>query len=101
MMLNLKGTIKSSKKVFWDEQECYGLTKLENKTFSVRLSEQTIQDQVFSETLLHEFLHLWLAILFQVHLGKVVITEAEQHEVIDPIVSFGLNKLHNSLKKYE
>lgn len=93
MKLNLTGTIKSSeRRIRAGDQDCYGLTRVTGNKFSIRISDKENQDAVqFLETLLHEMLHLYFFILIAMR-GRSI-SEWKQHNVINVVVPFMLNKM--------
>lgn len=98
MKLNISGVIKTSaRKLFVGRQECLGVTRADNNKFSIRISEKENTDVVqFLETLLHELLHLYFFILIGIKNRRI--SEDKQHEVIDVVVPFMLNKMAMTLK---
>jgi len=85
MKINLSGTIKSRKRIHYGRQECYGITRANRGKFSIYLSESAMEDgYIFSETILHELLHLWFFIIGSISSKKL--SEKEQHEVLEEAI---------------
>lgn len=99
MKLNLSGTIKSRKKLQVDNQTCYGVTRGEKDKFSIYISEEALKDgYLFSETILHELLHLWFFILIAA-LDRDDISEKKQHEVLEQVIPIILSRTGIILKR--
>lgn len=98
MKMNLSGTISTTPhRLVAGSQLCYGVTRANGNRFSIKISEKDNQDAVqFLETLLHEMLHLYFFIIIGMK-GKNV-AEWRQHNVIDVVVPFMLNKMAMELQ---
>jgi len=98
MKFKFIGSIRSQKKVKIGKDDCYGLTKANKNRFSIIISERNNGDfYQLSETLLHEFLHLFFFILSA--FNKRALSESEQHKIMDKLTSMLLKKYHSLLRK--
>jgi len=85
MKIDLSGTIKSRKRLYHGRDACYGLTSVDKKKFRIYLSDLALKDgYIFSETMLHELLHLWFFIISTVAIR--VPSEKEQHEILEQVI---------------
>lgn len=91
MKLDLSGVIKSRKRLYYGKSACYGITKANKSKFQIYLSELALKDgYIFSETVLHELLHLWFFIISTVAIK--VPSEKEQHEVLEQVIPIILSR---------
>ena len=94
-MTKLKGVIKFQKKVIVGKKECYGCCRGDGDRFDIRISQDAADNfEIFSETLIHELIHLWIFILMAT--VRINITEREQHKIMDKAVK----SILRSLKPY-
>lgn len=99
MKIDLSGTIKSRKKLYYGKSACYGITKADKNKFQIYLSELALKDgYIFSETMLHELLHLWFFIINS-SLKTKPISETKQHEVLEQVIPVILNHTRLMLEK--
>src|SRR5258706_9728637 len=100
MKIDLSGTIKSRKSLHYGKDVCYGITKANGDKFQIYLSELALKDKyIFSETMLHELLHLWFFIVNTAVLRQV--SEDEQHEILDQAIPIILSRTAIVLKRRE
>lgn len=98
MNIKLLGSIQSRKRLNYNKQECYGITKVNKNKFNILISELAFKNgYLFAETMLHELLHLWFFIIATAF-GKEI-SESEQHAILEPIVPKIVTQVTNSIKK--
>lgn len=92
MRLSLSGKIQSRKILRYGKDICYGLTRADKDNFRIYISELALKDiNTFSETMLHELLHLWFFILNGAS-DRWDIPEAKQHEVLEEVMPMILSR---------
>lgn len=91
MKIDLSGVIQSRKKLYYGKDACYGITRADKKKFKIYLSDLALKDgYIFSETMLHELLHLWFFIVSTVAIR--VPSEEEQHEILEQVIPIILSR---------
>lgn len=99
--MNIRGFIKSQKKIVIDDDECYGCTYAYRNRFSIRIAQETGKDfYLFSDTVLHELMHLWIFILSACR--NITITDRQAHKIINktmPIALKMIRKYYDGGKK--
>lgn len=80
----LKGKIRFQKQVHVDGDDCYGCARSRGNYFDIRISQDATQNiELFADTLLHEFCHLWIFIVISAL--KIEISDRQQHRIINKI----------------
>lgn len=98
MKIDLSGVIKSKKRLYYGKDACYGITRANKNKFKIYLSELALKDgYMFSETMLHELLHLWFFIISTVAVR--VPSEADQHEVLEQVIPIILSRTRLMLER--
>lgn len=98
MKVDLSGVIKSRKNLRYGKDVCYGITRANKDKFKIYLSELALKDgYIFSETTLHELLHLWFFIISSYSVR--VPSEKEQHEVLEQVIPIILARTGLILKR--
>lgn len=96
--MNIRGFIKSQKKIIIDNDECYGCTYAYRNRFSIRIAEETGKDfYLFADTVLHELIHLWIFILSAC--TNVKITDNQSHRIINKVMPRALKMVREYYHK--
>ena len=90
--MDIIGRIHFQNKVIVEKQECYGVVKATGNRFRILIAKCAGKSyEQFAETLLHEFIHLWIFILTA--MTDTQISEARQHKMIKKIMPVALWEL--------
>ena len=96
--MDIIGRIRFQHRVFVDRQECYGAVRVDDNKFKILIAKCAGKtSDVFAETLLHEFIHLWLFIF--VTITNIRVSERKHHRIIDKIMPVALRELRRYQKK--
>lgn len=82
--MNLKGIIKTSKRVIVKNQECYGVAVGHKNTFTIKIDESIFRERptLFLKVLLHELIHLYFFIIEDYTKSHLNLTEGIQHKLM-------------------
>lgn len=99
--MNLKGSIKTVNYIKVGGKECYGMAKTDKRHFVIKIDKQIMQKDpmLFLKVLLHEILHLYLAIVDSYTQNKFKLSESAQHKIMNPPIKLLISGILNRIKQ--
>lgn len=99
--MNLKGYIKTAKKIKIGNSQCYGVSTGYGNKFGIRIEDSLMKKHpaMFLRVLLHEIIHLYFFIVDDYTRHKLNLTEGVQHKIMGKLVKELVDKvLHRALR---